>query len=102
MGYTVRATANGQALQDAAVAAVMPGLRDLRDDIREGMDMRVPRRTGYLATTLFSELDEQTGVIRAGARAEYADEIELGTSDTKPRPFLRETLHSLRGQVRRP
>jgi len=52
----------------------------------------VPRRTGFLASTIFHDFLTEELVMRFGAKAEYAAWVEMGTRTMAPRPFIRPAL----------
>lgn len=97
-GFKVIA-ASAHEVEQGALRAVLPKLRRLRDRIDENMHRFVPRDSGYLASTIVVELNEATGKITAGASADYADEVEHGTSRMPAQPFLRPALYQERGTV---
>lgn len=53
-----------------------------------------PVETGYLRDHL--DFEVSGGVLRVGSNVDYADDVELGTSDTPAQPHLRPALYRRR------
>jgi phage gpG-like protein len=86
------------------VTAVLPSLERLRDDIRKDMRFHIHNETGHLASTVFCDLDQNTGTITGGATADYAAAHEFGHSTSADHfvpgePFVRPSFMRKRGEI---
>lgn len=91
----------GEAAADALEEAAEAGA----DIVLEDAKARVPVRTGTLKESLTKETTEKTAgraVVSVGPGKEgfYGRFVELGTSKTAPRPFLRPALDKNRRGVK--
>jgi len=75
---------------------------EIQDMLRKVADMvlsdardEVPVRTGALRDSLISEVSEMEA--RVGSRdIDYAEDVELGTADQSPQPYLKPSLYQQR------
>ncbi len=79
---------------DELIRAALPQLRDIRHDATADAEFHCPVDTGHLKSTVYGDLDETTGVIEVGARADYALYVEMGHRSpadnwVPAQPFLR-------------
>lgn|GEM_PF-4667907 len=72
-------------------------LTKITDEDADRARSAVPVDTGHLKNTIFSEVSN--GVGRVGASADYATEVELGTSKQAAQPFLRPAVIRTHGGI---
>jgi hypothetical protein len=78
---------------DSAIKTrVQQRLVDWATGVKGEAEKLVPVRTGYLQSTIFVDVQEWQLVI--GAKAEYAAEIEFGTTHSKAKPYLTPALEA--------
>jgi len=75
-----------QRLDSGMQTKVQQQLADLGESIKETAKQIVPVRTGYLRSTIFSEIQEWT--VKVGAHARYAVYVEFGTRFMRGFQFL--------------
>jgi len=82
---------------DASMKArVQQRLEELAESIRETAQRIAPVRTGFLRSTIFTEVAEWT--VKVGASAPYAAYVEFGTRFMQGRLFLSRALEAHRSQ----
>lgn len=88
-----------QRLDSAMKTRVHHRLTDLAGSVKETAQQIVPVRTGYLRSTIFSEVREWT--VRVGARAHYAVFVEFGTQFMRGFRFLSQAMETHLPQLTR-
>jgi HK97 gp10 family phage protein len=73
--------------------AVTSQIHDVTSAIERKLKDNAPVRTGHLKSTCYAVYDASTNTIRFGATADYADEVEFGTTHNPPNPFIRKTAY---------
>jgi len=76
---------------------VQQRLQELTDSIKETAQRLAPVRTGYLRSTIFTEIAEWT--VKVGASAPYASYVEFGTRFMHGRRFLSQAVETHRAQL---
>lgn len=69
-------------------------LEQLAQQVEDEAAERVPVLTGNLRDTLFHQVEGDKAIV--GATAEYAADVELGTSQQAAQPYLRPALFQTR------
>lgn len=79
--------------QEQVIAAILPAQEERKDRIEADARNYCPVETGRLRDSIHGEVDASTGDITVGAAADYAEYVELGTSEQPAQPFLRPALY---------
>lgn len=80
-------------------------LHDWAEEVQEGAEARVPRRSGALWSGIEERVDERYGRAEVGVwdenETEYAYYVEKGTSSMRDQPYLVPAFEAARPEVTR-
>jgi len=79
-----------ETLSSAMKAQVHDTLVEQGEVLKNTAQSLAPRRTGYLESTIYAQVEEW--ILKVGATASYAAFVEFGTRFIQPRRFLARAL----------